>query len=102
MKKILALLVCLLIVSISVRADDDRPVRFDQLPVKAQAYVKKYFPQEKVALAKMEKDFFDKKYEVILPVAAKWSSLRTEPGKKWIANILLFPKPLFPKPFCTM
>ena len=58
MKKILALLVCLLIVSISVRADDDRPVRFDQLPVKAQAYVKKYFPQEKVALAKMEKDFF--------------------------------------------
>ena len=49
MKKILALLVCLLIVSISVRADDDRPVRFDQLPVKAQAYVKKYFPQEKVA-----------------------------------------------------
>ena len=45
MKKILALLVCLLIVSISVRADDDRPVRFDQLPVKAQAYVKKYFPK---------------------------------------------------------
>ena len=47
MKKILALLVCLLIVSISVRADDDRPVRVDQLPVKAQAYVKKYFPQER-------------------------------------------------------
>ena len=65
MKKILALLVCLLTISTGVRADDDRPVRFDQLPAKAQAYVKKYFPQEKVALAKMEKDFFDKKYEVI-------------------------------------
>ena len=64
MKKILALLVCLLTISTGVRADDDRPVRFDQLPAKAQAYVKKYFPQEKVALAKMEKDFFDKKYEV--------------------------------------
>ena len=48
MKKILALLVCLLTVSMAVRADDDRPVRFDQLPAKAQAYVKKYFPQEKV------------------------------------------------------
>ena len=47
MKKILALLVCLLTISTGVRADDDRPVRFDQLPAKAQAYVKKYFPQEK-------------------------------------------------------
>ena len=32
MKKILALLVCLLTISTGVRADDDRPVRFDQLP----------------------------------------------------------------------
>lgn len=71
MKKILALLVCLLTVSMAVRADDDRPVRFDQLPAKAQAYVKKYFPQEKVALAKMEKDFFDKKYEVIFASSSK-------------------------------
>ena len=46
MKKILALLVCLLTISTGVRADDDRPVRFDQLPAKAQAYVKKYFPKE--------------------------------------------------------
>ena len=102
MKKILALLVCLLTVSMAVRADDDRPVRFDQLPAKAQAYVKKYFPQEKVALAKMEKDFFDKKYEVILPAAARWSSLRTEPGKRWIANIQPSPKPSSPKPSCAM
>ena len=71
MKKILALLVCLLTISTGVRADDARPVRFAQLPAKAQAYVKKYFPQEKVALAKMEKDFFDKKYEVIFANSSK-------------------------------
>ena len=71
MKKILALVVCLLTISTGVCADDDRPVRFDQLPAKAQAYVKKYFPQEKVALAKMEKDFFDKKYEVIFANSSK-------------------------------
>ena len=53
MKKILALLVCLLTISTGVRADDDRPVRFDQLP------------------AKMEKDFFDKKYEVIFANSSK-------------------------------
>ena len=63
MKKILALLVCLLTISTGVCADDDRPVRFDQLPAKAQAYVKKYFPQEK--------DFFDKKYEVIFANSSK-------------------------------
>ena len=56
MKKILALLVCLLTISTGVCADDDRPVRF---------------PQEKVALAKMEKDFFDKKYEVIFANSSK-------------------------------
>ena len=61
----------MLTISTGVRADDDRPVRFDQLPAKAQAYVKKYFPQEKVALAKMEKDFFDKKYEVIFANSSK-------------------------------
>ena len=75
MKKILALLVCLLTISTGVCADDDRPVRFDQLPAKAQAYVKKYFPQEKVALAKMEKDFFDKKYEVIFANSSKYSTV---------------------------
>ena len=69
MKKILALLVCLLTISTGVRADDDRPVRFDQLPAKAQA---------------------------------KWSSLRTELGKKWIASIPLFPKLSFPKPSYAM
>lgn len=40
-------------------------------PLRQQAYVKKYFPQEKVALAKMEKDFFDKKYEVIFANSSK-------------------------------
>ena len=71
MKKILALLVCLLTISTGVRADDDRPVRFDQLPAKAQAYVQKYFPQVKVVLAKMEKDFFVKKYDVIFANSSK-------------------------------
>ena len=71
MKNILALLVFLLTVSMAVRADDDRPVRFDHFPAKSHSYVKKYFPQEKVALAKMEKDFFDKKYEVIFASSSK-------------------------------
>lgn len=71
MKKLMTLLICMLTMSMTVRADDDRPVRFDQLPEKAQTCVKKYFAGEKVALAKMEKDFFDKKYEVIFADGSK-------------------------------
>lgn len=71
MKKIVALFVCLLAVSFSASADDDRPIRFDQLPAKAQSFVKQHFPQEKVALAKVETDFFDKKYEVIFANSSK-------------------------------
>ena len=48
MKKIVALFVCLLAVSLSVRADDDRPIQFEQLPSKAQAFVKEHFPQQYV------------------------------------------------------
>ena len=87
MKKILALLVCLLTISTGVRADDDRPVRFDQLPAKAQAYVKKYFPQEKVALAKMEKDFFDKKYEVIFANSSKVEFFKDGTWKEVDCNV---------------
>ena len=71
MKKILALLVCLLTISnTGVRADDDRQFVSTSCPLRHR-YVKKYFPQEKVALAKMEKDFFDKKYEVIFANSSK-------------------------------
>ena len=71
MKKILALFVCLFVISAVACADDDRPIRFNQLPASAQEYVQKYFPQEKVALCKMESDLFNKKYEVIFTSSIK-------------------------------
>lgn len=102
MKKILALLVCLLTISTGVRADDDRPVRFDQLPAKAQAYVKKYFPQEKVALAKMEKDFFDKKYEVIFASSSKVEFFKDGTWKEVDCKYSAVPEAVFPKPSYAM
>lgn len=97
MKKILALLFCLLTVSMAVRADDDRPVRFDQLPAKAQACVKKYFPQEKVALAKMEKDFFDKKYEVIFASSSKVEFYKDGSWKEVDCKYSAVPEALIPE-----
>ena len=97
MKKILALLVCLLTISTGVRADDDRPVRFDQLPAKAQAYVKKYFPQEKVALAKMGKDFFDKKYEVIFANSSKVEFFKDRTWKEVDCKYSTVPEAVIPE-----
>ncbi|MBQ4163436.1 MAG: PepSY-like domain-containing protein [Parabacteroides sp.] len=65
MRKFWVLFVCLFMVGIGLYADDGRPIRFDQLPEKAQIFVKTFFPQEKVTLVKRENDFFGKKYKVI-------------------------------------
>ena len=66
MKKILMSLLCLIAVC-TARApdDDDRPIRIDQLPEKAQSFIREHFKGVKVALAKMESDFFDRSYDVI-------------------------------------
>lgn len=46
-------------------ADDDKPIQFSQLPATAQQFIKQYFGDKKIALAKMESDFFGKNYDVI-------------------------------------
>ncbi len=65
-KKIVLTLVCIFAaVSGFAGKDDDRPVQVSQLPQTAQEFIKKNFSGIKVALAKMESDFFDKSYKVI-------------------------------------
>lgn len=71
MKKIVALLFSLLFVCTAAHADDDRSIQFNQLPAKAQEWVKQHFPTEKVALAKKDTDLFDKTYEVIFVSSIK-------------------------------
>jgi hypothetical protein len=65
MKKVLLLLVCLFTLQTVVWADDDKPVQVNQLPQTAQTFIKTHFPHNKVAMAKMETDWFDKSYDVI-------------------------------------
>ena len=66
MKKTIICLLCLT-AALNVRGadDDDRPVRIDQMPQTAQTFIARHFNGVKVALAKMEKDFFGRTYEVI-------------------------------------
>lgn len=65
MKKVLLLLVCLFTLQTVVWADDDKPIQVNQLPQTAQTFIKIHFPDNKVAMAKMETDWFDKSYDVI-------------------------------------
>lgn len=65
MKKLLLLFMCLFTIQSVVKADDDKPVKIEQLPQLAQQFIKTHFGDSKVAIAKMETDWFDKSYDII-------------------------------------
>lgn len=65
MKKVFLFCMGLLLVSANIKADDDKPIDFAQLPVVSQQFVTKHFSGKAIALVKMETDLFSKSYEVI-------------------------------------
>ncbi len=65
MKLIILLLAGLFTLQGTAKADEDRAISVEQLPSKAQQFIKQYFPKNEIALAKVEKDFWDRKYEVV-------------------------------------
>lgn len=64
-KRLVLSLVCILTVSATALADNDRPVNVNQLPQTAQQVIKKQFAGSKIALAKQETDMFGKSFDVI-------------------------------------
>ncbi|HPG54793.1 MAG: PepSY-like domain-containing protein [Paludibacteraceae bacterium] len=64
MKKALILLVCTSFFSFAAYADNEDMITTDQLPVVSQQFIKKYFPNETVAYAKYDPEFFDSAYEI--------------------------------------
>lgn len=65
MKRICMTLIMASTLLLPVHADDDKPIQFSGLPRTAQQFVMQNFADKKVALAKMESDFFGKNYDVI-------------------------------------
>lgn len=47
-------------------ADVDRPIEVDKLPNAAQKFLKQYFPDANVSLAKVDVELVTKEYEVLL------------------------------------
>lgn len=64
MKKLFLVLVCVFTMQV-VMADNDKPIKLEQLPQTAQTFIKQNFPDLKVVLAKVDKDWFDTSYDVM-------------------------------------
>ena len=71
MKKIIIALAAMLTFTGIASADHDRPIQFENLPEKAQKFVKTWFPDEKLAFAKQETDFMEVSYEVMFVTGTK-------------------------------
>ena len=64
MKKVLLLILCISLFT-NAQAAYDKPITFEKLPVASQQFIKKYFPNHKVAIAKKEIEFIGVSYDVI-------------------------------------
>lgn len=62
---------CLFAFSNRAEAGKDTPIRTNQLPAVAQKIIKAHFSRGKVAMAKMETDWFSKSYDVVFTNGTK-------------------------------
>ena len=72
MKKILFALAAIFTLGISnVSADNDKLINKSELPVQAQQFIDAHFANVKITYAKLERDFFERSYEVVLADGTK-------------------------------
>lgn len=66
-------IICLLLLPglMVAYAGDDKPITVEQLPKKAQEFLKTHFSDVKVSFAKMDNELFDKSYEVFFVNSGK-------------------------------
>lgn len=72
MKKWMILCLALFLCGVSTaRADRDRAIDPGQMPARAQSLLRTYFSEMKVALAKVDSEWFETRYEVVLTDGTK-------------------------------
>lgn len=72
MKKILFALVAIFTLGISnAVADNDKLINKSELPAQAQQFIDAHFANVKLTYAKLERDFFERSYEVVLADGTK-------------------------------
>ena len=65
MKKLALLLACIFAFNFAAQANDDKPIKVEQLPQASQQFIKKHFAGKSIAIAKMESGILEKSYDVI-------------------------------------
>ena len=70
MKKI-ALFFASVMAFAGVASADDKPITFEQLPAKAQQFIKTNFPQEKISFTSLDRDIFGDTYDVLFASGTK-------------------------------
>ncbi|MBE6302615.1 MAG: hypothetical protein E7089_01605 [Bacteroidales bacterium] len=72
MKKILVIILAVFSLGvITAKADNDRVITKDALPVKAQQFINTHFASSKISYIKEDRDFFDRNYEIVFADGAK-------------------------------
>ena len=72
MKKILLTLVAIFSVGVfAALADNDKVINKNQLPAQAQSFLKAHFDGVELTYAKLERDVFERSYEVMLANGSK-------------------------------
>ena len=72
MKKILFVFAAFLLIGVSVaKADNDKVINKNELPAQAQQFINEHFANVKLSYAKLERDFLERSYEVLLTDGTK-------------------------------
>lgn len=72
MKRLAVVFVCLICLQACALADGDKPIKINELPLKAQEFIKTHFADQKVSLAKLETDaLFFKSYDIVFTSGIK-------------------------------
>lgn len=72
MKKILFVFAAFLLIGVSAaKADNDKVINKNELPAQAQQFINEHFANIKLSYAKLERDFLERSYEVLLTDGTK-------------------------------
>lgn len=101
MKQLITLTICMFALIGFAKADQDKPININELPQKAQEFIRQYFPKNEVSYAKMEKEFWDKKYEVVFVNGEKAEFDKNGAWKEVDCKFSAIPDAIIPKEIKT-
>lgn len=91
------LFVCFVAVTAMAYAGNDKPIQTNELPQKAQQFIKQHFKDIDVSYAKMENELFDKNYEVVFVDGSKVEFKKNGEWKEVDCSYAHVPEAIVPK-----